>query len=352
MCLKKSSFNQEDVCLLLSDFTGRVPCLPSEEREKIMQTSGYAEVLPIEKLPTDRALKLFRSLLDATSESVAQLVATVSRSVLKQKEKNKSNEIVLVSLARAGIPTGVLIKRYLCSICDLPIYHYGVSIMKPDGLDRCAMDFILSKHDPSTIQFVDGWTGKGSIKDILEDSVKNWEGVSPDLAVLVDPTRLCDLAGTHDDVLIPTCCLNSTVCGLISRTVYKPSIMSPGEFHGVIVYDEFKDNDLTYEFIDKVTSKFSAISPATVKAPDKSSSYLYEIDSIAEQYGVTPSLVKPGIGESTRVLLRRVPKVLLLRSLDDPKCSFVLELAREKGIPVETFSSNYYSAAAVIQKVT
>ena len=45
-----------------------------------------------------------------------------------------------------------------------------------------------------------------------------YEGVSADIAVVADPANVTELCGTHEDILIPSSCLNSTVSGLISRT--------------------------------------------------------------------------------------------------------------------------------------
>ncbi len=50
--------------------------------------------------------------------------------------------------------------------------------------------------------------------------------------------------------------------------------------------------------------------------------------------------VKPGIGETTRVLLRRIPWKILLRedvSKDDLDIQHIVQLAAEKNIPIERF---------------
>ncbi len=38
--------------------------------------------------------------------------------------------------------------------------------------------------------------------------------------------------GTREDFLIPSACLNSTVSGLVSRTVLNDDLIGPADFHG------------------------------------------------------------------------------------------------------------------------
>ena len=61
---------------------------------------------------------------------------------------------------------------------------------------------------------------------------------SDDLAVLADPGHCVRTFGTRDDFLIASACLNSTVSGLVSRTVLNPKFLGPGDFHGAKFYRE------------------------------------------------------------------------------------------------------------------
>ena len=47
------------------------------------------------------------------------------------------------------------------------------------------------------------------------------------LAVLADPGVCAPILGTRDDFLIPSACLNSTVSGLVSRTVLRDDLIGP-----------------------------------------------------------------------------------------------------------------------------
>ena len=79
------------------------------------------------------------------------------------------------------------------------------------------MNYILAEHDSTNIQFVDGWVGKGAIFQQLKEALNDYPEVNSSIAVLADPAMLTSLAGTHEDILIPSSCLNSTVSGLINN---------------------------------------------------------------------------------------------------------------------------------------
>ena len=56
----KSSYSENDVILLLKDITGMVKPLPTEERERLIQSGRhYCEMLPIEYVPTQRHEAIF-----------------------------------------------------------------------------------------------------------------------------------------------------------------------------------------------------------------------------------------------------------------------------------------------------
>ena len=51
----------------------------------------------------------------------------------------KGERGVLVSLARAGTPIGILLRRYLRGRYGADIPHYTISIIRGRGIDRNAM---------------------------------------------------------------------------------------------------------------------------------------------------------------------------------------------------------------------
>ena len=87
------------------------------------------------------------------------------------------------------------------------------------------MDYILARRRPGSIQFVDGWTGKGAIQRQLNAAMEDYPGVDPSLAVLSDPACVAGKYGTRDDFLIASSCLNSTISGLLSRTFLRTDII-------------------------------------------------------------------------------------------------------------------------------
>ena len=79
-----------------------------------------------------------------------------------------------------------------------------------------------------------------------------------------------------------------------------------------------------------------------------------EVKKIAADFGIDDiNLVKPGLGEATRVLLRRVPHCLLIaEDIDDTRCiSHLLRLAEEKNVPVRKYPLKRYRACGIIKTV-
>ena len=104
----RSSYSEEDVILLLKDITGLVSPQSTEEREKLIQSGKhYSEMLPIEYVPTEKYMKVYYEALESYSKTVAEAVGKLSDKIIE----NKGREVVLVSLARAGIPIGILVNR-------------------------------------------------------------------------------------------------------------------------------------------------------------------------------------------------------------------------------------------------
>ncbi len=343
-----SSYRKEDVTILLKDITGLVEPMGTAEREaRIQQGVHYSEMLPIEYEPSPAYLQAYQDALNRYAGITAQAVASVSRQLWEKK-----GPVVLVSLARAGISVGVLIKHYL-ERRRIPAPHYTLSIIRGRGIDRAAMDYILARHPAEQIQFVDGWTGKGAIQRQLTAAMEDYPAVAPGLAVLSDPAHIAAFSGTQEDFLIASSCLNSTVSGLLSRTFYRPDIIHPGEFHGAAFYQQLQGQDLTYSFINAVEAHFPEEPPLIPPRPGGGRTGLEEVQEICRTFGIQDiNLVKPGIGEATRVLLRRVPWKLLVHRLDDePHLGHLYQLAREKGVEVIPFPLQNYRACGLIRNL-
>ena len=344
-----STYDPSDVTLLLKDITGLVKPQPASEREPLIQRGvHYCEMLPLEYRPSPAYLETYERALARYAGFTARAVAGAAEQIYQQK----GDGAVLVSLARAGTPIGILMKRWLRRRHGVDPAHYSISIIRGRGIDRNAMDTILARHDPASVQFVDGWTGKGAIQRQLDAAMADYPGVSPALAVLSDPPGLAGLRGTYDDFLIPSACLNATVSGLISRTFLRGDIIGPGDYHGAAFYRELQGEDVTYAFIEAVERAFPDEAPAP-EAPRAAGDAQAELRGVMEDFGMRDiNLVKPGIGEATRVLLRRLPWKVLVHSLrDEDHLGHLYRLAEEKGVPVVEYPLKRYRACGLIREL-
>lgn len=346
----RSAFLESDVTILLKDISGNIAALDAMERERLIQSGGhYSETLPVEYEPSAEYLRLYRMALERFSVNTARAVAVVAAKVYALHGRGA----VLVSLARAGTPVGVLLKRYAAVKYGVNWPHYTISIVKDKGIDRNAMQYILERHTPADIQFVDGWTGKGAIARELAESVRSYDGVCPDLAVLSDPPCIAGIRGTTEDFLIPSSCLNAVVSGLLSRTVLNARLIGKNDFHGAVFYENLAPFDRTYEFINRVSENFPFNAEVETEPDISTNGAMDEVQQIKEDFAVSDvNLIKPSIGEATRVLLRRLPwKLLIYRSDDTFNLGHLYQLAEERGVEISVYPLKNYRACGVIKKI-
>ncbi len=343
-----STYKPEDVVILLKDITGMVEPLGTKEREAYIQSGvHYSEMLPIEYVPTQPYLDTYQKALSLYAPMTADAVASLAEKIWE----DKGPAAVLVSLARAGTPIGILLKRYIAKRYGVQVAHYTISIIRGKGIDRRAMDYILSRHAATDLQFVDGWTGKGAIQNELNRAMADYPGVHPGLAVLSDPAYVAEKCGTHDDFFIASSCLNSTVSGLLSRTFHRPDLITDADFHGAAFYRELTADDRTYEFIETIERHFPAIAPIIHEESDGDG--MDEVKKICREFGIADiHLVKPSIGEATRVLLRRLPWKVLVHSLtDEEHLGHLYRLAEEKQVEVVEYPLRHYRACGIIRSL-
>ncbi|MEW5630684.1 RNA-binding protein, partial [Streptomyces hydrogenans] len=73
------------------------------------------------------------------------------------------------------------------------------------------------------------------------------------------------------------------------------------------------------------------------------------VERISEEYGIHDvNLVKPGVGETTRVLLRRVPWKILAKRGAGADLAHVRLLAEQRGVPVEEVDDLPYTSVGLI----
>lgn len=356
-----SSYASDEVGWLLQDLSDVTLEAPTEEREEAIQSGGahYAESLPVEYQPSEQYQELFHAALKASAARLARAVGAVTEIVLAER----SPRPVLVSLARAGTPVGILMRRWAQYRHGLDLPHYAVSIVRGRGIDANALRWLAAHHDPADVVFVDGWTGKGAITRELAAALSDFEatdgvtGFDPEIAVLADPGSCVRTYGTRDDFLIPSACLNSTVSGLISRTVLRADLVGPHDFHGAKFYRDLAGADLSPAFLDAVSGHYPDVvdevhaQAKELLAADRTPTWegWAAVERISAEYGIDDvNLVKPGVGETTRVMLRRVPWKVLARAGAGADLDHVRLLAEQRGVPVEEVDGLPYTCVGLI----
>lgn len=354
------TYSKDDVIFLLKDISNLIKEEGNKERElKIQSGTHYSEMIPVEYNVSKTYLNLYYEKLEVTKEKLAFAVGVMSEKIVKKN----GFDVVLVSLARAGIPIGILSKRYLKQKYNVNLPHYSISIIRDRGIDINAIDYIVKNHPNSKIQFIDGWTGKGTICKELEKACEdlklkyNMEFDST-LAVLADPAGYSGLYGIREDFLIPSACLNSTVSGLISRTVLRKDIIGEMDFHGAKYYKELKEYDESIKYIDTICDCFENQYEKIDKEMEDWKEDIItkladeDVNLIKEKYDIKDiNFIKPGIGETTRVLLRRIPYKILVKNRSDKNLDHIFILAKEKGVEIEEVPLKGYSCCGIIKNM-
>lgn len=355
--MKLVNHSYEDDCIfLLKDLTDKIKEITIEEKEELIRKGiNYSEMISKETKPSEGVKRIFFSMLQRDKSITAYYIAKVAEIIYGEK----GNNLVIVSLARAGTPYGILIKKYLKYKYNVDIPHYSISIIRGKGIDNNALKYILKENKNSKIQFVDGWTGKGSITRELDKSIKefnynNKTNIDNSLAVISDPAKLCKVCGTREDFGIATCCLNSTVSGLISRTIHNEKYIGKDEFHGAKTLYYLKDEDYSQYFIDKIDNELKKISikyeDLVLESIDKEYS-MKIVNKVRELYDVNNiNNIKLSVGESARVLLRRDPRVVLVKNKSDKNIEHILKLAEEKGVKVIEYKDSDYNCISIINE--
>jgi len=357
------SYAAREVRWLIKDLSFAELESPTAEREAAIQSgrANYAESLPREYEPSREYEELYNQALSRSAGRVADAVGRVTERVLALRD----GAPVLVSLARAGTPVGILMKRWAKQIHGVDLPHYTASIVRGVGIDQTALSYLASHHAPEQVMFLDGWTGKGAIARELAAAVESFartDGAqfSPELAVLADPGHCTEIFGTRDDFLIPSACLNSTVSGLVSRTVFNRDLIFANDFHGAKYYRELAAKDVSEALLNAVSDRFvdvrdsvitSTEATTTESAGDTAADWSgwAAVERISKDFGINnTNLVKPGVGETTRVLLRRVPWKILVRTTAREDVEHVLLLARLRDVEVVYVDDLPYTCVGLI----
>ena len=365
------SYLPSEVTLLLDIVRAdSVSDISPTQKEALIQSGQrhYSDMLTLEKPPSATHEALYNQALAAGKQRMANDVTSLAFSLhqLFHACVSASQPLILVSLVRAGLPIGVLLQKALSDASAsyaLASQHYGVSIIRDRGLDPVALQYILQQHPHSPIVFVDGWTGKGAIYGELQRSLAQitdkrqqaqlfhqGDGVIP-LVTLADPAGVAWLSASDDDWLMPASLLNSTVSGLISRTLYREP--SDG-LHQAVYYDKLQPWDRSGEFIqtiDALRQQTPSPTPLTGKLLPTFTTQSV-IDDLAARFAISNrNRIKPTIAEATRAILRRDPECVLVNEMADGQDTALLRhLCEEKNIQVIADASIApYQAVTIIK---
>ena len=365
------SYLPAEVTLLLDIVSAdSVNDISPTQKEALIQSGQrhYSDMLTLEKPPSATHEALYNQALAAGKQRMANDVTSLAFSLhqLFHACVSASQPLILVSLVRAGLPIGVLLQKALSDASvsyALASQHYGVSIIRDRGLDPVALQYILQQHPHSPIVFVDGWTGKGAIYGELQRSLAQINdkrqqaqlfhqdnGVIP-LVTLADPAGVAWLSASNDDWLMPASLLNSTVSGLISRTLYREP--SDG-MHQAVYYDKLQPWDRSGDFIqtiDALRQQTSLPTPLTGKLLPTFATQSV-IDDLATSFAINNrNRIKPTIAEATRAILRRDPECVLVNEMADGQDTALLRhLCEEKNIQlIEDASIAPYQAVTIIK---
>lgn len=365
------SYLPPEVTLLLDIVSAdSVNDISPTQKEALIQSGQrhYSDMLTLEKPPSAMHEALYNQALAAGKQRMANDVTSLAFSLhqLFHACVSASQPLVLVSLVRAGLPIGVLLQKALSDASvsyALASQHYGVSIIRDRGLDPVALQYILQQHPHSPIVFVDGWTGKGAIYGELQRSLAQindkrqqaqlfhqGNGVIP-LVTLADPAGVAWLSASNDDWLMPASLLNSTVSGLISRTLYREP--SDG-MHQAVYYDKLQPWDRSGDFIqtiDALRQQIPLPTPLTGKLLPTFATQSV-IDDLATRFAINNrNRIKPTIAEATRAILRRDPECVLVNEMADGQDTALLRhLCEEKNIQlIADASIAPYQAVTIIK---
>lgn len=343
-----TSYSPEQVEFLLEKFTGHL--LSVKEKEAMLQSGNayYGDILSKEDRPDPYYTKIFDNVLENTKDLVAKYFIALAEKIISKRDVSK--EIVLVSLARAGTPVGVVLKEVLTKKYGLQVKHYSVSAIHKYGVDAFALKYILERHAPETLTFLDGWVSQGRITRTLVDTLKDKPEIDSALYCISDPSGIQNAVATREDILLPSAILNATVSGLVSRTVNNPH-----GFHFVASYQNQLDLDRSLVFVDEIVKScmnntFDFSDHSVLSFEKQRPLALQQIADFCEEFNTVEANIKIGLGEVSRSLLRRVPKLVLVNEKFPEQTEHMFWMAKQRDIEiVSTNMTGPFNAFSILK---
>src|SRR3546814_160143 len=117
------SYDPDDVVFLLKPSS--IEPTDIAEKESLIQSGErhYSEMLSVETVPDERYLKLYETALAANAARLRHDVEQLARAI--QSRPQTSRSCVILSLARAGTPIGILLKNALTRL-GVETFHYSI----------------------------------------------------------------------------------------------------------------------------------------------------------------------------------------------------------------------------------
>lgn len=351
------SYPEGDVTFLLRRL--QMERTPLHERERLIQSgqNHYSEMIGPEDAPSRARLKLFRRCLEANGQRLAGDLSLLAAGLAASAVNGC---VTLVSIARAGTPIGVLLQRRIQQTHPaLLVKHYSISVIRDRGVDAAAVHEILKQHPAETLRFIDGWTGKGTIANELTHSISADTSLPPALSsglwVPLDVCGAAEWAASCTDYVIPASLLGGTISGLVSRSVLSKEAAAQGLMHGCVPLPHLKKYDLSNWFIRHMMTLLESIpSPMGVEncsgGPTRWLATKAFLREAHEMTGIKdPNRIKLGIGETVRVLLRRLPQEIWLNPVAPAEdIAIVRQLAQIRQVPLQIRPGIPFAAVAII----
>ena len=134
-------------------------------------------------------------------------------------------------------------------------------------------------------------------------------------------------------------------------------LIGPDDFHGAKFYAELAGADVSLTYVETVEAHLDAVADEAraeatrLLATDRTPAWSgwAAVEEVSAAYGIDDvNLVKPGVGETTRVMLRRVPWKVLARAGAGADLDHVRLLAEQRGVPVEEVEGLPYTCVGLI----
>jgi hypothetical protein len=344
-----STYDRQEVGWLLTDIGANDLARASPAH---LRAAVAAEVGPAPFTPSPEYMRLLAQATDRHAAQTAVAVGTLTDAILRS-----SRAPVIASIMRAGVPVGALMHRW-AAYRGFELPHFAISIVQHAGIDPVALRWLAEHHDPGQIVFVDGWTAKGTVALTLQqclDKAVTSQGIRfpSSFGVLADPGSCTPLHGTREDFLVPSAGLDSTATGLISRSVFHPDLTEPASFHAAAFHRHLGDADTSRDFLDTVTARFDqaarTLDRHTAAPSDPDWSGRRAAAAIARRCRADHiDLVKPGVCETTRVLVQWRVDTLLIRRDAEPDLEHILLLAAERGTAIQYADELPFACVAVV----